>query len=214
MANYTYKKENNEYVFYEDGEVLKTPHNAIIKTTNEKLADLLLTNLEHFADYSSPTSLLTYHYTYCNLEAQYDLDFIADDFSNCVDYESLMNDDYLMFRQPSPISQAIAQFFAKELPENFHNYNLYQLTAVLVIHSAFNSWMLSQYIIADIIMPLYEEEDADLDSLKEEFLDDLEEFECEEFGCDPEDDAYIRHRQEMSDTIDTFALYFTFQESD
>jgi len=189
MANYTYKLENGEYVFYKDDKVL-----------------------EHKMGYSAPFSLLTYHYTYCNLEAQYDLNFIADDFSNCVDYEALMNDDYLMFRQPSPVRQAIAQFFAKELPENFHNYNLYQLTAILVIHSAFNSWMLSQYIIAD--MPLYDDEDADLEALEEEFLDDLEEFECEEFGCDPEDEAYIRHCEDIKNTITSFLYYFTLENRD
>ena len=211
MANYTYKLENGEYVFYEDDKVLKTPNDVVVKTTKEELAKHLLTNLEHKMGYSAPFSLLTYHYTYCNLEAQYDLNFIADDFSNCVDYESLMNDDYLMFRQPSPVRQAIAQFFAKELPENFHNYNLYQLTAILVIQSAFNSWMLSQYIIADIILPYNEDEDADYDSLKEEFLDDLEEYESEELGWDPEDETYEKRRQLMSDMIEAFAYYFTFQ---
>lgn len=100
MADYTYKLENGEYVFYEDGEVLTTPNGAVIKTTNGELANLLLLNLEHNTGFTSPFSFLTCHYAYCNLETQYDLNFIADDFSNCVDYESLMNDDYLMFRQP------------------------------------------------------------------------------------------------------------------
>lgn len=209
MADYTYKLENDEYVFYEDGEVLKTPHNAVIKTTNEKLAHLLLTNLEHFADYSSPTSLLTYHYTYCNLDAEATEEIIANDFSNCVDYDSLMADIYLMFRQPSPVSQAIAVYYEKNLPQIFHSYNMYQLSAILVIHTAFNSWMLSHYIISDLLEPLYDGKDIDFQAEKEEFLDDLEEYECERFECDPEDDAYIKHRQEISDTIDTFALYFT-----
>ena len=211
MANYTYKLENGEYVFYKDNKVLKTPNGVVVKTTKEELAKTLLTNLEHQMGYSAPFSFLTYHYTYCNLEAQYDQIFIADDFSNCVDYETLMNDDYLMFRQPSPVKQAIAQFFAKELPENFHNYNLYQLTAILVIHSAFNSWMLSQYIIADIIEPHYDDEDADLEALEEEFLDDLEEFECEEFGCDPDDDGFIRHLKEIGDMIDVFTYFFCME---
>ena len=214
MAEYKYQLENGEYVFYEDDKVLKTPNDVVVKTTKEGLAKHLLTNLEHKMGYTAPFSFLTYHYTYCNLEAQYDQKFIADDFSNCVDYEVLMNDDYLMFRQPSPVRQAIAQFFAKELPENFHNYNLYQLTAILVIHSAFNSWMLSQYIIADIIQPLYENEDADIDALKEEFLDDLEEFECEELGCDPEDEAYIRHCKDIRNTISAFLYYFNLQDLD
>jgi hypothetical protein len=214
MANYTYRLENGEYVFYKDNKVLKTPNDVVVKTTKEELAKYLLTNLEQKMGYTAPFSFLTYHYTYCNLEAQYDLNFIADDFTNCVDYEALMNDDYLMFRQPSPVKQAIAQFFAKELPENFHNYNLYQLTAILVIHSAFNSWMLSQYIIADIIEPLYEDEEADIDALEEEFLDDLEDFECEEFDCDPEDEAYIRHLEDIKNTITAFRYYFTLQDQD
>jgi len=209
MANYTYKLENGEYIIYEDGKVLKTPNDVVVKTTKEGLAKHLITNLEHKMGYSVPFSFLTYHYTYCNLEAQYDLDFIADDFSNCVDYESLLNDDYLMFRQPSPVRQAIAQFFAKELPEIFHKYNLYQLSAILVIQTAYHSWMLSHYIIADIIEKLYEDDDADLDALKEEFLDDLEEFECDELGEDPDDKAYIKHLKEIGDMIDTFVYYFT-----
>ena len=74
--------------------------------------------------------------------------------------------------------------------------------------------MLSQYIVADIIQPLYEDEDADIDALKEEFLDDLEEFECEEFGCDPEDEAYIRHCKDIRNTISAFLYYFNLQDLD
>lgn len=211
MADYTYKIENDEYVFYEDGEVLKTPHDAVVKTNNEDLAKQLLKNLENNPDYTSPTSLLTYHYAYCNLNAEFSKEFIADDFSRCASYDTLMDDDYLMFRQPSPVRQAIAVFFEKELPENFHNYNMYQLSAVLIISTVFRSWMLSQYIIADIILPYNEDEDVDYDSLKEEFLDDLEEYESEELGWDPEDETYEKRRQLMSDTIEAFAYYFTLQ---
>jgi hypothetical protein len=125
-----------------------------------------------------------------------------------------MNDDYLMFRQTSPVWQPIAVFFDKELTEHFHAYNWYQLSAVLVIQTAFHSWMLSHYIIADLLEPLYNVKDVDFSALKEKFLDDLEEYECDKFGCASEDDAYIKHRQEMSDTIDTFALYFTLQEGE
>lgn len=211
MSDYTYKLENNEYVFYKDGEVLKTPHDAVVKTNNEDLAKQLLKNLENNPDYTSPTSLLTYHYAYCNLNAEFSKEFIADDFSRCASYDTLMDDDYLMLRQPSPVRQAIAVFFEKELPENFHNYNMYQLSAVLIISTVFRSWMLSQYIIADIILPYNEDEDADYDSLKEEFLDDLEEYESEELGWDPEDETYEKRRQLMSDTIEAFAYYFTLQ---
>ena len=52
MANYTYKLENGEYVFYEDDKVLKTPNDVVVKTTKEELAKTLLTNLEHFSTIS------------------------------------------------------------------------------------------------------------------------------------------------------------------
>ena len=88
---------------------------------------------------------------------------------------------------------------------------MYQLSAVLIISTVFRSWMLSQYIIADIILPYNEDEDADFDSLKEDFRDDLEEYESEELGWDPEDENYEKRRQLMSDTIEAFAYYFTLQ---
>ena len=121
-----------------------------------------------------------------------------------------MEDEYLMFHQPSPIKTAYAEHFAKELPERFQMYNLYQLTAVLVVLTAYDSWMLSYYIITDICEKLFdEEEDADYETLKQEFLDDLEEFECDELGADPDDKAYIKHLKEIGDMIDTFVYYFT-----
>ena len=45
MANYTYKLENGEYVFYEDDKVLKTPNDVVVKTVihyvNWKLQGIL-----------------------------------------------------------------------------------------------------------------------------------------------------------------------------
>lgn len=211
MADYTYKFENDEYVFYEDGKVLTTPDGAVVKTTNEDLAKLLLSDLEQNVGYMSPATLLTYHYTYCNLLMEYTQESLADEFTEYSRAEMLLDDEYLMFHQPSPIKPAVASFFEKQLAEDYHSYNLYQLAAVLVINCAFNSWMLSQYIIADIIIPYSNDEEADFEAMKEEFLDDLEEYECDELGWDPEDKAYIQHRQEMSDTIDAFGYYFMLQ---
>jgi hypothetical protein len=51
--------------------------------------------------------------------------------------------------------------------------------------------------------------DADYETLKQEFLDDLEEFECDELGGDPDDKAYVKHLKEIGDMIDTFVYYFT-----
>ena len=189
MAKYTYKQENNKYVFYKDEKPLTNPHGIVITTDNEELAKKMEEALKKRKGYISPKSILTYHYTYCNLKENYDQEFIVNDFSNSANYEALMGDNYLMFRQPSPVRQAIAVYFEKELPECFKMYNLYQLT---------------------ICEKLFDEEvDADYETLKQEFLDDLEEFECDELGGDPDDNAYVKHLKEIGDMLDTFVYYFT-----
>ena len=55
MAEYTYMQENGEYVIYEDGAVLEIPNVAVVKTSNEMLAQKLISS---FPDHTSPKSLL------------------------------------------------------------------------------------------------------------------------------------------------------------
>ena len=209
MANYSYKQEDGKYLIYKDEKFLSTPHGNQISADTEELATKLVEALSKRKGYKSASSILTYHYTYSNLAAQYDLEFIANDFSNCADYDALINDEYLMFRQPSPVRQAIATYFEKDLPECFHMYNYYQLTAVLVIHTAYYSWMLSHYIITDICEKLFDKDnDTDYETLKQEFMDDLEEFECDELGGDPDNKEYIKHLKEIGNMIDVFVYYF------
>ena len=210
MTEFNHKLEDGKYTLYKDGKPLTNPHGVVITTDNEELAKKIEEALKKRKGYTSPKSILTYHYTYCNLKKDYDQEFIVKDFTDSASYDALMGDNYLMFRQPSPVRQAIAVYFEKELPECFQIYNLYQLTAVLVVLTAYNSWMLSHYIITDICEKLSnEDEDADYETLKQEFLDDLEEFECEELGGDPDDKAYVKHLKEIGDMIDTFVYFFT-----
>ena len=210
MASYNYKLEDGIYTLYKDEKPLTNPHGIVITTDNEGLAEKMEEALKKRKGYTSPKSILTYHYTYCNLKETHGRKLVVNEFSEYANYDALMEDEYLMFHQPSPIKTAYAEHFAKELPERFQMYNLYQLTAVLVVLTAYDSWMLSYYIITDICEKLFdEEEDADYETLKQEFLDDLEEFECDELGADPDDKAYIKHLKEIGDMIDTFVYYFT-----
>ena len=88
--------------------------------------------------------------------------------------------------------------------------NLDRRTAVVVGRTAYEGGMLSHYSITDICEKIFDEEvDADYETLKQEFLDDLEEFECDELGGDPDDNAYVKHLKEIGDMIDTFVYYFT-----
>jgi hypothetical protein len=209
MADYNYKLEMGEYVFYKDGEVLTTPHGAVIKTPIEDLAKILLSKLEANPDFTSPTNMLTYHYTYCNLNEESTTEEVAEDFANCVNCDVLMNDDYLMFNQPAPVKIAYAQHFAEELPQIFKALNLNQLVAMLVIHEVYDSWMLSYYIIAEIIQKLAESDDFEKYHIfKFRFLNNLEEYECEELGIDTDDEDYDKHREELSNTIDAFITYY------
>lgn len=210
MAHFSNKQEGDGFRLYKDDSPLSTPHGNPVTAESEDLAKKLVEALTKRKGYTSSSSILTYHYTYCNLVADYSQEFIADDFGKCTNYDNLMNDNYLMFRQPSPVRQAIAVYFEKNLPERFHMYNLYQLAAVLVVHTTTYSWMLSHYIITEICEPLYDENnDTDYETLKQEFMDDLEEFECEELGGDPDDKDYKKHLKDISSMIDAFVYYFT-----
>ena len=206
MAEYIYKQEGDKFVLYEDGAPLTNPDNVVIATSDEALAKELVAELKAEKGYTSPASLLTYHYTYCNLERNDFAEFV-DQFCHHTNYERLIWDEYLMFRQDSPVKQAIASYMETDYPELFKSYNLYQLTAILVVFTAYHSLMLSYYIIADICNPLMEDESADYESLKESFMEDLENFEREQ-GYDQDYENYPQHLQNISGMIDAFVYYF------
>ena len=205
MTDYTYKSENGKYVLYEDGKPLMNPTGVLVTTTDEELAKVLIGELKADKGYNSPASLLTYHYSYCNLE-QGDFDELVDQFCQSANYDVLMEDEYLMFHQDSPVRQAIASYVETDYPELFKSYNLYQLTAILVVFTAYQTLMLSYYIIADICIPLSEGED-DYESLKESFMEDLEEFERGE-GIEETYKNYPQHLKNISAMIDAFVYYF------
>lgn len=206
MADYSYKQEEGKFVLHENDKPLTNPDDVVIATTNEELAKVLISELKADKGYTSPASLLTYHYTYCNLE-QRDFNELVDQFCQSANYDVLMGDEYLMFHQDSPIRQAIASYVETDYPELFKSFNLYQLTAIMVVFFAYHSLMLSYYIIADICIPLSEDKDADYESLKENFMEDLEEFERGE-GIDETYRNYPQHLQNISGMIDAFVYYF------
>ena len=206
MAEYTYKSENGRYLLYEDDKPLRNPNDVVIATSNEDLAKVLVEELAADKGFTSPASLLTYHYTYCNLERE-DFSELVDQFCQSANYDVLMDDEYLMFHQDSPIKQAVASYMETDYPELFKSFNLYQLTAILVVFTAYHTLMLSYYIIADICIPLAEDEDADYESLKESFMEDLEDFERGE-GFDEEYRDYSQHLKNISAMIDVFVYYF------
>ena len=100
-----------------------------------------------------------------------------------------------------------------------------QLVAILILHQVYDSWMLSYRIISDIIEQL---DSSSYDELKEDFMEELDEYERTELAehtdfCDDGDDVdeeefdkedieeekYARFRSELSLIIDKFTYYFT-----
>lgn len=204
MKNIHYAPDGDQFVLYQDGAPLTTPHGVVITTTNEELAQKLVEELQAGKSYTSAAALLAYHYTYCNLEHDDSSDLI-NHFTQMADSERLMTDEYLMFHQPCPIPQVIANALSEDLEAYFPTLNLYQLSAILVVAQTYQSVMLPYYIIGDICELL--EEGEDYESIKSQFMEDMEAFEREQ-GYSEEYEDYAQHLTNMSGMIDAFVYYY------
>ena len=98
---YSYHKEGNEYVLFDGDREVCNPHNEVISTDNEELAVKLVQALEAGEDYTSATSLLCYHYTYCNLR-QHTIEEFVDEFSSHMTYDAFLWNPLLMFKKGAP----------------------------------------------------------------------------------------------------------------
>lgn len=208
MAKYSYKLENEVYRLYEDDKPISTPDGNPIIAESETLAHKLVEAFEKSNDFTAPDSLLTFHYTYCNLIADYKQEDLIADYADCMNYDNLLGDAYLMFRQPSPVRQAIATYLDDNSMEFFVDMNMYQLTAVLTLYTISHSWALPYYVVSDLVEHAGTEDYADL---KEDFMNDIVECELGEFDVDPDEASYKRHLKELSKAIDLFVEYFTMQ---
>ena len=209
MAKFTYTQKGDEFVIYKNKRPLKTPKGTPVVSKYEGLAKKIVLALENNEDYTSPTSILCYHYTYLELEKTYGRDIIADDLISHVTMEALMQDDYLMYRQDTPMKHVVASSMVNIVTKRIRTFNLYELTCYLVIWTTFQSWMLSHYIFTDIIYELGNEEACnEYDELKEEFLSYLSDYECGYFNIDPDDDVFVKHAEGMEYIVDAFTYYF------
>lgn len=207
---YSYQKEDNEFVLYDGDERVCNPDNEVISTENEDLAVKLVQALENGEDFTSARSLLCYHYTYCNLR-QHTIEEFVDEFSSYMTYDAFLWDYYLMFKQGAPVKQAFAGAFSGRYAEMIKSFNKYQFVAILVLRQFYNSWMLSYRIIKDIVNQL---DSSSYDELKDDFLEELDEYERTEFadhadwGEKFDEEQHARYRSELSQVIDTFVYYY------
>ena len=204
MKRYSYQKEGNEFVLFDGDKKVCNPHNEVISTESEELAVKLVEALENGEDYTSGTSLLCYHYTYCNLR-DHTIEEFVNEFTSYMTYDAFLWDPYLMFKQGAPVKQAFAGAFSEMVPKKIKTFNMYQLVAILILHQVYDSWMLSYRIISDIIEQL---DSSSYDELKEDFMEELGEYERTELaehtvfcddgdGDDVDEEEYDEEEEEL-----------------
>ena len=196
--HFSIEERDSVYYLLDNGEQVTTPNGRIACTKSKELADMLVKNANATkGSYTKSTDLLCYFYStldftmQCNEEQTKEY---VQYLTNC-----LVCDPYLMFRQPCPVRQAIEQFFANHLSETLNELPPHRLVCYIILNTVYQSPMLAQYIVADII-----DGEGEYEDLKQEFLDDLKEF-CREEGL-------IFNRRKYSDMIDKFVAYYTIDE--
>lgn len=195
---FSIEERDSVYYLLDNGEQVTTPNGQIACTKSQELAGILVKNANATKGaYTKPTDLLCYFYSTLDFTMQWNEEQTKEYvqyLTNC-----LVCDPYLMFRQPCPVRQAIEQFFVNHLSETLNELPPHRLVCYIILNTVYQSPMLAQYIVADII-----DGEGEYEDLKQEFLDDLKEF-CREEGL-------IFNRSKYSDMIDKFVAYYTIDE--
>ena len=196
--HFSIEERDSVYYLLDNGEQVTTPNGQIACTKSQELAGMLVKNANATKGaYTKPTDLLCYFYSTLDFTMQWNEEQTKEYvqyLTNC-----LVCDPYLMFRQPCPVRQAIEQFFANHLSETLNELPPHRLVCYIILNTVYQSPMLAQYIVADII-----DGEGEYEDLKQEFLDDLKEF-CREEGL-------IFNRRKFNAIIDTFVFYHTLKE--
>ena len=196
--HFSIEERDSVYYLLDNGEQVATPNGQIACTKSQELAGILVKNANATKGaYTKPTDLLCYFYSTLDFTMQWNEEQTKEYvqyLTNC-----LVCDPYLMFRQPCPVRQAIEQFFVNHLSETLNELPPHRLVCYIILNTVYQSPMLAQYIVADII-----DGEGEYEDLKQEFLDDLKEF-CREEGL-------IFNRRKYSDMIDKFVAYYTINE--
>lgn len=207
---YAYKKIGDVFQILEDGQHLKTPKGADVNTDDEKLAKILIDELKEGKSYGSASSILSYHYTYCEIvqKQSWSIEDLRKSLMNEFD---LINDDFLMFRQTSAVKAAIASAMEDELVQLFEKCTIRQLVAILVLASPYCSIMLPAYLIWDIVNPLTEnKDDCNCSDLLQQFIFDIKHYfiELEDGEGDDNEEELDEWLKRLRTAIEMFIIYF------
>lgn len=158
---YSYAPKGDHLTLFKGKKKVHTPNGNVVIANTETLAQRIADELSADADYTSCATTLCYHYTYCDLIAQYDKATVADDLLTCL-RENLIDDPLLFFRDERFMNcessedlpeieedeaQEVVLPLLKSMSELVNKASIYQLVAIIVLYCSFESLALSWFII-------------------------------------------------------------------
>lgn len=192
---YSFAPKGDHLTIYKGKKKVHTPNGNIVTTKDEAVAQRLLEELEAETDYTSPASVLCYHFTLCDLVAQYSREDVMEDLKVCC-RENMEDDPLLMFREGDADPDDIATRLIVKMTNAAKEMTLEQLVAVIVMYCSFDTLAMTWHIITDILEKPEEEFEANVEA----FIEDLREFCKEEEG--------MACPKNMREVINTFGYYF------
>lgn len=153
MTAFTFQPKGDHLTLFKNKKKMHTPKGNLIFAYDETLANRLIEELEKEADYTSCTSILCYHYTYCDLVAEYNQDTVAVDLLTCLDnnveYDPViaLNEDKAIEAMDDEEVDKLVNSFKKDMKAFILNCTMPQLVAITVLYCAFDSLALPYHIV-------------------------------------------------------------------
>ena len=148
---FSFQQKGDHLTIFKNKKKMHTPKGNIIYTFDEALANRIIEQLEAEADYTSCSSLLCYHYTYCDLTAEYDQKTVTEDLLTCLEH-NVEYDPFIAFREEKDIesmsdeeADKLVKTFKQQMMAFIGGCSMSQLVAITVLYCAFDSLALPYY---------------------------------------------------------------------
>ena len=152
---FSYQPKGDHLTIFKNKKKMHTPKGNIIYTYDEAFAKRIIKELEAEADYTSCASILCYHYTYCDLTAEYDQKTVAGDLLTClennVEYDPIiaLNEAKEIEAMSDEEVDQLVKTFKQQMMAFIAGCSMPQLVAITVLYCAFDSLALPYYIVKD-----------------------------------------------------------------
>ena len=152
---FSYQPKGDHLTIFKNKKKMHTPKGNIIYTYDEAFAKRIIKELEAEADYTSCASILCYHYTYCDLTAEYDQKTVAEDLLTClennVEYDPIiaLNEAKEIEAMSDEEVDQLVKTFKQQMMAFIAGCSMPQRVAITVLYCAFDSLALPYYLVKD-----------------------------------------------------------------